>query len=72
MVIRRVGGKAGTASLPPGDFNPQCYYYITLDQSQHLLEIQRKINEHIFPTNTTGPRSLSKSEVTRVLNVILS
>ena len=72
FVLRRVGGTAGKASIPPGDFNPQCYYYISLSSPQHLVPIVEKINKHIFPSNTTGPRSLSKSEITRVLNEIVS
>ena len=30
-----------------------------------------KINAHIFPSNTVGPRSLSKSEANIVINQIL-
>lgn len=72
FVVRRVGGTAGKAAIPPGEFNPQCYYYISLPATQHLGEIVEKINKHIFPSNTTGPRSLSKSEITRVLNEVVS
>ena len=71
LVIRRVGGKAGTAYLPPGDFNPQCHYYISLANPHCVVDLQTKINRHVFPNNTTGPRSLSKSEITRVVNAIL-
>ena len=71
LVIRRVGGKAGTAFLPPGVFNPQTHYYISLQEPQHAAEIQETFNTYHFPSNTTGPRSLSKSEVTRVLNQVV-
>ena len=71
LVIRRVGGKAGTAFLPPGHYNSQTHYFISLLDPQYVSEFQQKFNTHIFPTNTTGPRSLSKPEITRVLNQIV-
>ena len=33
--------------------------------------IIEKINNHIFPSNTVGPRSLSKSETNVVINNII-
>jgi hypothetical protein len=71
LAIRRVGGKAGTAFLPPGTFNAQTHYYISLQEPQHATEIRDNFNKHNFPSNTTGPRSLSKSEITRVLNQVV-
>jgi hypothetical protein len=71
FVIRRVGGTAGKASLH-GEFNPQTHYFIALLNSSHLDVVIQQINKHVFPSNTTGPRSLSKGEVTRVLNTILA
>ena len=71
LAIRRVGGKAGTAFLPPGNFNPQTHYYISLEEPQYASEIQEQMNTYNFPSNTTGPRSLSKSEITRVLNQVM-
>jgi hypothetical protein len=38
----------------------------------HVKEIVDKVNAHVFPTNTTGPRSLSKPEINEVLNTILN
>jgi hypothetical protein len=71
LVIRRVGGKAGTAFLPPGNFNPQTHYYISLEEPSFASQIKDAFNTFHFPSNTTGPRSLSKSEITRVLNQVV-
>lgn len=71
VVIRRVGVRAGKLSIPPGEFNPNCHYYIYLQDPSRIQELQQKFNSYVFPTNTTGPRSLSKTEITRVLNGVL-
>ena len=72
LVIRRVGAKAGTCHLKSDkQFNAQTHYFLKLDnqgKSQMLLDA---INRHIFPSNTVGPRSLSKSEVNEVINRLL-
>jgi hypothetical protein len=79
IVIRRVGVYAGRCFH--GDinnateYNKQTHYFIKLDEqfvaAQHVKEIVDKVNAHVFPTNTTGPRSLSKPEINEVLNAIL-
>jgi hypothetical protein len=79
IVIRRVGVYAGRCFH--GDinnateYNKQTHYFIKLDEqfiaAQHVKEIVDKVNAHVFPTNTTGPRSLSKPEINDVLNSIL-
>lgn len=72
IVFRRVGARAGISHLKgSGDFNIQTHYFINLDnpsKSQSLLEA---INKHVFPSNTVGPRSLSKGEVNEVINMLL-
>ena len=80
IVIRRVGVYAGRCFH--GDinnateYNKQTHYFIKLDEQfvavQHVKEIVDKVNAHVFPTNTTGPRSLSKPEINLVLNEILN
>ena len=72
IAFRRVGGLAGKCYLP-GQLNPQCYYFWKLDQEfiPFIPEIIKKMNEHVFPSNTVGPRSLSKSEANKVMNQIL-
>jgi hypothetical protein len=72
LVVRRVGAKAGTCHLKSDkQFNAQTHYFLKLDnqgKSQMLLDA---INKHVFPSNTVGPRSLSKGEVNEVINRLL-
>lgn len=80
IVIRRVGVYAGRCFH--GDinnateYNKQTHYFIKLDgqfvAAQHVKQIVDKVNAHVFPTNTTGPRSLSKPEINIVLNAVLN
>ena len=82
IVIRRVGVYAGRCFDSGGDinsateYNKQTHYFIKLDEQfvavQHIKQIVDNINAHVFPTNTTGPRSLSKPEINDVLNSILN
>jgi hypothetical protein len=85
VVIRRVGVYAGRCfdggGIGAGDinnateYNKQTHYFIKLDGQpavQHIKQIVEKINAHVFPTNTTGPRSLSKPEINEVLNAVLN
>ena len=52
--------------------SPQSHYFIKLDDVSKIELLLEKMNEHIFPSNTVGPRSLSKGEVNAVLNTIVS
>lgn len=73
IAFRRVGGNAGKCYKPGTHFNVQCHYFIRFDTDLNL-DLDRmieKINHHIFPSNTVGPRSLSKAEVNVVLNEII-
>ena len=73
IAFRRVGGNAGKCYKPGTHFNVQCHYFIRFD-TDLKLDLDRmieKINHHIFPSNTVGPRSLSKAEVNVVLNEII-
>jgi len=75
IAFKRVGGLAGKCSLSgTGTFNPQYHYFLKLDEWYALFveDIVETINKHVFPSNTVGPRSLSKSEVNIVLNEILA
>jgi hypothetical protein len=75
MVFKRVGGLAGKCHKNDGTkFSIQSHYFIVLDDCyiSQIDEIIEKINNHVFPSNTTGPRSLSKSEANIVINSILS
>jgi len=72
ITIRRVGINAGTTLIKGKKVSPQSHYFIKLDDVNKIGSVIEKMNEHIFPSNTVGPRSLSKGEVNIVLNTILS
>ncbi len=73
IIIRRVGVNAGQANILGDTYNPETHYFIQLqeDYKPFQLQILQKINQTTFPTNTTGPRSLSKPEIIEVLNPIV-
>ena len=75
IAFRRVGGKAGTCYLAGSEtFSVQSHYFIKLDDMyvRHISKIIELVNNHVFPSNTVGPRSLSKGEANEVLVSILS
>jgi hypothetical protein len=72
ILIRRVGVYAGRAFLKGVHASPQSHYYIQPSGPIHADDIIEKISAHVFPSNTTGPRSISKGELAEVLNVILA
>lgn len=75
IVFRRVGGTAGScvAFDAAASYNKQVYYFLRLDEEYqpHVKKIVAAVNGHVFPSNTVGPRSLSKGEATEVLNEVL-
>ena len=81
IALRRVGGLAGkcyrASSGSSGAIcirrSIQSHYFIRFDESipSYIDAIIGKINNHTFPSNTVGPRSLSKSEINIVLNKII-
>jgi hypothetical protein len=71
LAFRRVGGLAGTCYTPEvSNPSPQSHHFLKFDRPNS--EIQKRINSHIFPSNTTGPRSLSKPEINKVINLIIA
>lgn len=75
IVCRRVGGSAGTCHVCDGTvYNPQSHYFLALDHDvvPFLTDLIIKMNAHTFPSNTVGPRSLSKSEINLVMNAIIA
>ena len=75
VAFRRVGGLAGKCyKKNAAAFSVQSHYFIKF--ADHALpkldEIMDKINSHVFPSNTVGPRSLSKSEINAVINHIIA
>lgn len=74
IAFRRVGGLAGKCyKKDESEFSVQSHYFIKFnDKISRYDSIIEKINNHTFPSNTLGPRSLSKHEVNSVINDILS
>ena len=78
IAFKRVGGLAGkcysASASASAEYNPQYHYFLKLED-QYVPFIQKIIdlvNVHVFPTNTVGMRSLSKTEANRVLNQTLA
>lgn len=72
LVIRRVGVRAGTATVAGPLVAAQSHYFVRLEEPARAAEIATKISAHVFPSNTTGPRSLSKGEINAVLTPLLA
>ena len=68
LVVRRVGVYAGRAFVAGATFSRQSHYFIKLDQPLRAAALASQLSAHTFPSNTTGPRSLSKGEIATVLN----
>jgi hypothetical protein len=72
LAFRRVGGTAGRCSLPSESLAVQCHYFIRLEDPTQAENVVAQSLSHTFPTNTTGPRSLSKAEATEFLNTAIA
>ena len=74
IAFRRVGGRAGHCSPFGAGYNTQTHYFLKLNERSlpYLKKIMDTVNLHTFPSNTVGPRSLSKTEVNEVLNQVLA
>jgi hypothetical protein len=76
LAFRRVGVYAGKCFANDGttSYNAQSHHFLKLDDAcmPFMGSIIEKINAHTFPSNTVGPRSLSKSEINSVLNDIIA
>lgn len=76
IAFRRVGGHAGKCFVNDGitNRNAQSHHFLKFDDTcaPFMGSIIEKINAHTFPSNTVGPRSLSKSEINAVLNEIIA
>lgn len=77
IAFKRVGGLAGkcypASPTSLSDYNPQFHYFLHLNDNYVLYveNIIASVNLHVFPSNTVGPRSLSKSEANEVLNAVI-
>jgi hypothetical protein len=67
LAFRRVGGTAGRCALPSPSQNPRCYYFLALEDPSCAARLIDASQTYAFPSNTTGPRSLSKAEAIRFL-----
>jgi hypothetical protein len=72
LAFRRVGGTAGRCCLPSDSLKVQCHYFIRLEDASCIENVIAQSLVHVFPTNTTGPRSLSKDEATQFLNTAIA
>jgi len=76
VAFRRVGVYAGKCFVNDGTtkYNAQSHHFLKFDDvcMPFINSIVEKINAHTFPSNTVGPRSLSKSEINTVLNNIIA
>lgn len=72
IAFKRAGGLAGKCYIS-GEYSPQTHYFLKLDDDYipYIKNIIDKVNLYTFPSNTVGPRSLSKSEANEVLNQVL-
>jgi len=77
VAFRRVGVYAGKCYInvvgSGTEYSSQSHHFLKFDEKygKCIEDISKKINSHKFPSNTVGPRSLSKSEINTVINTIL-
>ncbi len=77
IAVRRVGVYAGRTTVASADTaqpSVQSHYFIRLDDRVRAAAaaIASQLTAHTFPTNTTGPRSISKGELNAVLNALVA
>lgn len=73
FAFRRVGALAGKCYHNNGsNYSEQSHHFIKLDDYSTIHTVMEKINSHIFPSNTVGARSLSKTEINTVINTIIN
>jgi hypothetical protein len=68
IAVRRVGVYAGKCMLPNNDLSIQSHYFIKLPDGNDIAAVIDHLCKNEFPSNTAGPRSLSKSEINAVLS----
>ena len=67
IAVRRVGVYAGRCMRPDDSLSVQSHYFIKLPAGADIDAIIKHVCRNEFPSNTTGPRSLSKGEINSVL-----
>lgn len=70
LSVRRVGFYAGKAFL---DINKskQSHYFLIIDKDVDLNNLLVEMNKLEFKQNTTGPKSISKGELNKIINNLL-
>lgn len=71
LVIRRVGVNAGKC-FHPNSQSPQSHYFIQIQDESTIENILECSNTWTIPSNTVGPKSLSKSEICKLLHSSMS
>lgn len=75
LAFRRVGVNAGKCWIASAgkSFAVQSHHFLRLEDryKPQLEKIRDAVNATTFPSNTTGPRSLSKGEINMAINAIL-
>lgn len=66
--LRRVGGTAGTLDFNTKNKSEQSHYFVRLLKSQEDFEHTYNFHKNFRHDNTTGPKSISKTEFIRYLN----
>jgi hypothetical protein len=72
LAFRRVGINAGKCCLPSPSLSVQSHYFVRLDDTTKTNQVIQSSQTHVFPTNTTGPRSLSKNEAIEFLQSVIT
>lgn len=69
FAIKRVGGNAGKIVEDWPNCSVQSHYFIKLDDSIDVKKFMELYDDDVFERdNTVGPRSISKTELTNVIN----
>jgi hypothetical protein len=72
FAFRRVGGNAGKCCLPSDSLSVQSHYFVRVEDTSLADAVVAESLTYTFPSNTTGPRSLSKGEATLFLNASIA
>ena len=71
LVIRRVGVNAGRC-FHPNSQSPQSHYFVRIENDSNIDIILESSKTWSIPSNTVGPKSLSKSEICQLLHSCMS
>lgn len=70
MTIRRVGHLAGQASCDATRPNSNTHYFIRFDGDHDVHDLADRLCAYSYADHTTGPKSISKSEVCEAIAVV--